>query len=305
MREETQCSYRQLWQSLTPLYDNGEAQAIVRQLLEVRFGLSLTDIVSGACETLPAADLQPLMSRLQAGEPVQYVVGLSDFCRRTFCVVPGVLIPRPETAELCQWIQEETALLSSPKEHGSSSPLSPSPEKKPISILDIGTGSGCIAITLSLDIPKSMVTALDISAEALAIARQNCRRLGATVHFVQGDILSPNCHDLLMSYGPFSAIVSNPPYITQQETALMHQNVVRYEPHEALFVPNDDPLLFYRAIARTARHLLLPDGRLYFEINPLYHDELVAMLADEGFPVTTTRHDEFGRQRFTCSSISI
>ena len=278
--------YRELWQSLTPLYEAGEAQAIVRLFLDVHFGLSMTDILCGAAEDIDPALLQPLMERLQEGEPVQYVVGQADFCGRSFKVTPSVLIPRPETAELCQWIKEEVPLIS---------PIS---GKDTTTLLDIGTGSGCIATTLALDIPDCNVTALDISAEALDIARQNAQRLGATVHFVQGDILSAESVHLLASCGPFSAIVSNPPYIINKERAQMHPNVLRYEPRQALFVPGNDPLLFYRAIARAAQDLLKPDGMLFFEINPLCHDDLLAMFTAEGFPIIETRCDQFGRRRF-------
>lgn len=278
--------YRELWQSLTPLYEAGEAQAIVRLLLDVHFGLSMSDVLCGAAENIDPALLQPLMQRLQEGEPVQYVIGQTDFCGRTFKVAPGVLIPRPETAELCQWVKEEVPLLS-PKRGTNATTL-----------LDIGTGSGCIATTLALDIPDCHVTALDISAEALDIARQNAQRLGAKVRFVQGDILASECQNKLMSCGPFSAIVSNPPYIINKERAQMHPNVLRYEPEQALFVPGDDPLLFYRAIAQAAQDLLEPEGMLFFEINPLCHDDLLAMFTAEGFPIIETRCDQFGRQRF-------
>ncbi|MCR4852972.1 MAG: peptide chain release factor N(5)-glutamine methyltransferase [Prevotella sp.] len=271
-------TYQELWHSLTPLYEPGEAQAIVRMLLDERFGLSLADVVCGGAEQLSEDDLRPLMSRLQQGEPIQYVLGRAMFCGHTFGVAPGVLIPRPETEELCQWIAADA--------------------HRGGGILDVGTGSGCIAITLALACRQAHVTAVDISADALAIARQNASQLGATVDFRQLDIL----HSASLLEGPFSVIVSNPPYICHKERESMHENVLRHEPEGALFVPDDDPLLFYRAIAHAGRRLLSPGGELFFEINPLYHDALVTLLSDEGYSETESRRDAFGKTRFIKST---
>ena len=172
-------TYQQLWQSLTPLYDAGEAQAIVRTMLDVKYGMTLTDIIGGKVNELSADEgkkLEEIVSRLQKGEPVQYVLGQADFAGRTFHVEPGVLIPRPETAELCLWIEEDMAGKStvSSEDFSENSPQAPDDARQ---ILDICTGSGCIAITLGLNIPNSEVTGWDISEDALRIAQGNVKML--------------------------------------------------------------------------------------------------------------------------------
>ena len=210
------------------------------------------------------------------GEPVQYVLGEADFGGKTFLVEPGVLIPRPETYELCEWVLEERG----------------------INILDIGTGSGCIAITLALGIPEAKVTAWDISDKALKIAAENAKRANVNVSFEQVDILAPLPFTLHPSPLTYDIIVSNPPYILNKERARMERNVLDYEPELALFVPDDDPLLFYHAIARYAIRVLKPDGRLFFEINPLCINDLQQMLNNEGFSHTEVRNDQFDKQRF-------
>ena len=275
-------TYAELWGRLTGLYGEGEAKAIARMVFEVRYGLMLSDLLMGRDAEVPQDEVEWLAQRLEQGEPVQYVLGQAEFGGRWFTVTPDVLIPRPETYELCEW-----SLSPQP----SAFSLQPSPQ-----ILDIGTGSGCIAITLALALPKAEVTAWDISEKALAVARENARRLGANVTFEQVDILSP-LSSLLSPQKSFSLIVSNPPYICEKEKALMERNVLDHEPELALFVPDDDALLFYRAIARFAREALLPKGLLYFEINPTYRDELVAMLANMGFTEIEVKADQFGKQR--------
>ena len=280
-------TYAELWGRLTGLYGEGEAKAIARMVFEVRYGLTLSDLLMGRDAEVPQDEVERLAQRLEQGEPVQYVLGQAEFGGRWFTVTPDVLIPRPETYELCEWsltpspLQKERESL-----HLQPSAFSPQPSSK---ILDIGTGSGCIGITLALALPKAEVTAWDISEKALAVARENARRLGADVTFEQVDILSP--------LNSFSLIVSNPPYICEKEKALMERNVLDHEPELALFVPDDDALLFYRAIARFAREALLPKGLLYFEINPTYRDELVAMLAGMGFTEIEVKADQFGKQR--------
>lgn len=270
-------TYAQLWRRLTPLYDDGEAKAIVRLVLEERFGFTLTDLYGGRLSELSAAqeqELELLLARLEQAEPVQYVLGGADFCGHRFTVTPDVLIPRPETEELCQWIRADA---------------------QPASILDIGTGSGCIAITLALAFPAADVTGWDISVPALAVARGNADRLGARVRWEQVDILSPLAPPV--PHDGYSVIVSNPPYIARQEAAVMAHNVLDYEPHTALFVPDDDALLFYRAIGSYAQQALTPGGQLYFEINPLYSDALSTMLRAMGFADVQAKADQFGRQR--------
>ena len=263
-------------------YDKGEARSIVRLLLECSFGLSYTDICAGALDRLSADDsalLETLMQRLEKGEPVQYVTGYASFCNRDFMVRPGVLIPRPETEELVEKIIRSSS-EGKEKEH----------------ILDIGTGSGCIAITLALDIPDAEVTAWDISEEALAIAQENAKALGAGVRFQNVDVLSEN-KTLLYGNEDYNTIVSNPPYICEKEAGEMESNVLEHEPHTALFVPDDDPLLFYRHIAEYAKTALKHGGRLFFEINPLYAEEIKEMLAEKGFVKIFVKEDLFGKQR--------
>lgn len=269
-------TYRELWRTLEPLYGNGEARAITDYVLDVCFGLSKADIMCGAVEEMTAEkteELNKIFGRLMEGEPVQYVLGRAEFCGRWFDVRPGVLIPRPETEELCAWITADSKASASPK------------------VLDIGTGSGCIAITLQLDMPESKVTAWDISADALDVARENAQRLGANVNFVKQDALNAKPE------GEWDVIVSNPPYICEKEKKDMAVNVLEHEPHKALFVPDADPLLFYRAITRLAVQTLNKGGRLYFEINPIYADDTCHMMRAEGMTAVELRSDMYGKQR--------
>ena len=274
-------TYQQFWQSLTPLYDAGEAQAIVRTVLDVEYGMTLTDIICGKVNELSSDEernLEEIIARLQNGEPVQYVLGEADFAGRTFHVEPGVLIPRPETAELCQWIEEEVSSLKAD-------------ERK--QILDICTGSGCIAITLGLNIPNSEVTGWDISEDALRIAQGNVEMLKAgNVRIEYQDALM-----LPKTAETADIIVSNPPYICEKEKADMEKNVLEHEPSIALFVPDEDPLKFYRAIAEYASSALKSEGALYFEINPIYEKETREMLQSLGFKDIETKEDAFGKKR--------
>lgn len=296
-------TYQQLWQSLTPLYDAGEAQAIVRTVLDVKYGMTLTDIICGKVNEKSADEerkLEEIIIRLQKGEPVQYVLGEADFAGRTFRVEPGVLIPRPETAELCQWIEKdmiEKLIVSSgdssedsPEDSSGNSPQATDDARR---ILDICTGSGCIAITLGLNIPNSEVTGWDISEDALRIAQGNVEMMKAgNVRIEHQDALT-----LPKAAEAADLIVSNPPYICEKEKAGMEKNVLDYEPGLALFVPDEDPLKFYRAIAELASIELRSWGLLYFEINPLYEKETREMLEGFGFKDIETKEDSFGKKR--------
>ena len=343
-------TYNQLWKRLTAIYNEREAQAIVRTVLDALFGMSLTDICLGKVTQLSADDttrLEKIMQRLEKSEPVQYVLGAEWFAGRLFDVAPGVLIPRPETEDLVKWAcdeakekekednskeergkeekevskkgeapQKEEQLLSSPlkeEEEGlrkgkdasqkeeqhlssllkSNKEVSEKGEEVPHpSILDIGTGSGCIAITVALALPQARVTAWDISTDALAIAAGNAHRLGASVRFEHQDALNaPDDEER------WDVIVSNPPYICDKERADMSDNVLSYEPELALFVPDSDPLLFYRAIARYASKALKPGGRLLFETNTAYVHEVAQAMANEGFTAIEVRNDCFGKPR--------
>ena len=293
-------TYQQFWQSLTPLYDAGEAQAIVRTVLDVEYGMTLTDIICGKVNELSSDEernLEEIITRLQNGEPVQYVLGEADFAGRTFHVEPGVLIPRPETAELCQWIEEDVSSLKAD-------------ERK--QILDICTGSGCIAITLGLTIPNSEITGWDISEDALRIAQGNVEMLKAGNVRIEyqdalmlpkaaeaeeaAEISEATKSESSLSKG-WNIIVSNPPYICEKEKADMEKNVLEHEPSIALFVPDEDPLKFYRAIAEYASSALKPEGALYFEINPIYEKETREMLQSLGFKDIETKEDAFGKKR--------
>ena len=270
-------TYAEFWQPLTAIYDAGEARAIAQMVMELHFGLTMADVLCGRLGDEP--EMRRIQQRLLTGEPVQYVLGETEFCGRLFHVAPGVLIPRPETQELCQWMI--ATLRSYPT---------------PLSILDIGTGSGCIACTLAAEIPEADVTAWDISETALAIARENAKRTNVHVMFRQVDALQLPANPVPPATR-YDLIVSNPPYICERERTAMAPNVLDHEPPLALFVPDDDPLLFYRAIADYARKSLKPGGSLFFEINPLYTQELQALLQAMSYHIIETRNDQFGKPR--------
>ena len=279
-------TFQDLWHRLTPVYDDGEAKAIVRLVLESRFGLSMSDIYVGKVNELSPNDnkeLAKIMLRLEKAEPVQYVLGTADFHGYTYKVEQGVLIPRPETAELADWVVADlhaTAAVGSAQE-------APLP-----SVLDVGTGSGCIAITLALLLKRCIVTAWDIAPAALRLARENAQQHGVAVEVVEQDIFTAPA-----DRNRWDVIVSNPPYIARREQQAMSHNVLDYEPEVALFVPDDDPLKFYRAIATYAAQSLKRGGRLFFEINPVYAEEMCDLLARAGFTDIEIRNDQFGRQR--------
>ena len=268
-------------QTLQQRYDLGEARAIYELVLKQRFGLSRTDILLGKDTTLSAKDkeeLQIIVDRVAKGEPVQYVLGCEEFCGRTFLVNPSVLIPRPETQLLVELVKQNVAPGNS--------------------VLDVGTGSGCIAISLALEGYK--VTAIDVSDEALAIAKQNAEQLGADVEFVKEDIFQ--CSMLTSSSKSFNVqwntIVSNPPYICESEASTMEENVLDYEPHLALFVPNDDPLLFYRVIAEYGQKHLVDEGHIFFEVNSAYAKQVGELLKQKGYKETKIVNDQYDKERF-------
>ena len=272
-------NYNELWHQLAQLYGDGEAKAIAQMVYEVRFGLSLSDIYLGKDTQLSAdcqAELQEIAKRLADNEPVQYVLGVADFCGRQYHVEPGILIPRPETEHLCRLITKHVAIGSANRK-----------------VLDIGTGSGCIAITLALDIPNSQVTAWDISPIALRVAKGNAEQLGANVNVIENDMLQQT-----YQVAPqWDLIVSNPPYICDSEAEEMDANVLDYEPEIALFVPDDDPLQFYVPIMNYAQSALHPGGELWLETNPLYEEIIEERLLELGFNVTA-HDDQFGKTRF-------
>ena len=293
--------------------DKHEARAVMRYVYDVRFGLTTADVCAGRLDELSAddkAELERIKKRLAEGEPVQYAIGRAAFGGRLFGVSRGVFIPRPETEELCEWVINDYRPVSLTRRDTGGEPLA---------VLDLCTGSGCIAVTIALSLPGARVTACDISDKALSAARTNAARLGADIEIVKTDVLLPpaveagsdNCKPGLhedcgarteptnsQPSGRYDVFVSNPPYICLKESADMERNVLDYEPHEALFVPDDNPLLFYRAIARRAAHGLKSGGSMYLEINPLYVSSVKEMLSTVGFATIETRRDFCGKERF-------
>ena len=328
-------TYSEIWHRIATSYDDGEARAIARILIEELFGLSYTDIVCGATDQLSADDtlrLDTAVRRIEQGEPLQHVLGYADFCGNRFSVNGSVLIPRPET----EWLVDEGAKL-----------MSTTATSSPKRILDIGTGSSCIAISLKLRLGDAYVEAWDISEEALRTAQDNADALKAEVVFRKRDALkaeeedcseeeclqggalvssaptrqamdsinsnegalvssaptgqtkdSINSNEASTTAAPWDLIVSNPPYICDSERSAMDDNVLLHEPHTALFVPDDDPLRFYRAIARYALLTLNIGGSLLFECNTRYAEATGAMLSDMGFEEVTVSDDCFSLPRF-------
>ena len=244
--------------AVEPLYGLREAESIARMVVCVRLDYNLSQLVAHYDDEVEIADLDNIIAELSNGRPVQYVLGKAEFCEAEFEVAEGVLIPRPETEELVYRIAEAA--------------------KRGARILDIGTGSGAIAISLARLIEVAEVVAVDISKEALAIARRNAERLGAKVEFVEADALGDLSH-----LGEFDIIVSNPPYIPQSDIADMRKNVVEFEPHIALFVPDDDILRFYRATAENALKMLREEGAMWFEIYEKAGEQMCEMLREMGF----------------------
>lgn len=271
-------TYKEFWQALTCIYPESEARWVGRMVFDVKYGLAREDLMMGREEQIEECALRDILRDLQSGTPVQYVLGEAEFYGRRFHVGPGVLIPRPETEELCRWIVEDVSNLdSSPR------------------ILDVGTGSGCIACTLAAELPGSRVTAWDISEDALRIAGENAKTIGVKVSFERRDALALTVE---VPGRQWDIIVSNPPYVCQREREQMERNVLEHEPELALFVPDNDPLLFYRAIGSYAYTALAPGGKLYFELNALYARDTAQMLKDMGFSDVTIRKDFADKERF-------
>lgn len=264
---------------LTPRYGNREAAAIVREALMFylntdRVGLAMKG--SESVETLTLNRIEKGLSRIDAGEPVQYVTGEAWFHGLRLKVTPDVLIPRPETSQLVDMIEDDFK------------------GEKDLRVLDLCTGSGAIALALSRDLPFSSVTGVDISKEALSVAVYNGKNLNVSVEFVEGDVLNPET----LPAEKWDIIVSNPPYIPENEIGEIERNVLEYEPRNALIVKGDDPILFYRSIARWAVSHLNDHGSLYFEINPHFAESLRNMLTDTGFGNVELYKDFDGLTRF-------
>lgn len=269
--------------SLLDLHPKTEVQAIRKLLFEkivkmpeYNVHLNPSEIISNAT-SLKIIDI---LKDLKKGNPVQYVLGEADFMDLVFEVNADVLIPRPETEELGRWIINNNK-SNTPK------------------ILDIGTGSGCIAISLAKYLPKAEVSALDVSENALSVAKRNAIKNGVNVDFIFGDILELS----EIEGAPYDIIVSNPPYVRELEKQLMNRNVTDFEPHLALFVADTDPLLFYRTIAQKSKNWLKPNGQIYFEINEAFGNEIKKMLIDIGFKDVEIRKDINGKDRMAFGKI--
>ena len=272
--------FNHLISEITSVYEENEAKSIVYLLLEHYLNLSKTDILLDNFVNQPF-DFQDIIIRLKAQEPVQYIIGETEFYGRKFKVTPDTLIPRPETEELVQLVVSSWPLAVG------------SVAQSPISVLDLGTGSGCIAISLACELPNAQVYAYDISEKVLKIAKENANRNNVNVIFEQLDILNfpPS------SFPPFSIIVSNPPYVMNAEKSEMEQNVLDYEPHLALFVEDSNPLIFYKAIAEFASKNLITKGLCIVEINQAFGLETAELFWNQGFRYVEVVKDMFGKDR--------
>ena len=306
------CSMKSPYQEIKGLLmegnmPEGEAKAVALMLLEKVAGLPTAKalIADGNDLLCRRQSLLELAARVAQGEPVQYVLGEADFCGLTLKVKPGVLIPRPETEELVAWVEENV--------NANTNLLPLTSNLSPLKLLDIGTGSGCIAIALAKKLKEAEVEAWDVSDDALEIARENAKRNGVQVKTSKVDVLDINANSnsqlstfnfqlstLTSHLSPltsYNIIVSNPPYICEEEKAEMERNVLEHEPRLALFVPDDDPLLFYRRIAELGLSLLKEKGLLFFEINRRFGEEVVKMLQGKGYREVELRQDMFGNDR--------
>ena len=262
--------------ALAGLYDAREAEAIARMVVCERLGVDFTRLVVDYDAECAVAGLDATVAELQSGRPVQYVLGRTQFCGLDFAVCEGVLIPRPETEEMV--LRAAAAIPAGSR------------------ILDVGTGSGAIAVSLARLVEGARVTAVDISPQALAVAAGNARRNGVEVNFIECDALAGLC-----GTGRFDAIISNPPYVPQSDRSSMHTNVRDYEPAAALFVPDDDPLLFYRSIAADALEMLNGGGMLWFEIYEKFGPQICRMLREMGFAEVEIVADANMKPRMVCS----
>ncbi|HIU54445.1 MAG TPA: peptide chain release factor N(5)-glutamine methyltransferase [Candidatus Gallibacteroides avistercoris] len=271
-------------QTLGQHYSSSEINGFIRIIFESVCGYSLTDLILYKNNILSDSlrkQIDKIVERIDQNEPIQYVLGRSLFCGISFSVTPDVLIPRPETEELVELITAR---------HAGSAPR----------ILDMGTGSGCIAVSLAKKLPESRVEAWDISEKVLQVARKNAQENQANVTFKQVDITRELPPEAVQ---PYDIIVSNPPYVCLREKAEMERNVLDYEPHLALFVPDEDPLLFYRAILRAGKRLLAEGGFIYFEINRMFGHQTVSLLRQNGYEKTEIIQDLSGNDRMVAARL--
>lgn len=272
---------KQLRDTLRPIYGNGETEAIIRIMFHYLKGWNTVDIlVHEQDEASPflRQEVEGILQRLLRREPIQYITGEARFHGLTLKVTPDVLIPRPETSELVDIITDETG------------------DREDLRVLDICTGSGCIAVALARSLRFPVITAVDISVPALKVAEENAEALNVKVGFIRADVFEWNAEDR------YDIIVSNPPYVDESEKKDMEENVLKYEPPQALFVPDSNPLVFYKRIADIAGDALSPGGRLYLEINPRHALELQKYLQERGFVDVDILKDSYDRQRFITAS---
>ena len=266
---------------LQGFYPDEELRELAYWIVEETTGLTRAEILIGCKDTKNIPNIEIILQKLRAHEPIQYIFGHTEWKGLDLRVTPATLIPRPETAELVDWV------------------LQVADKDKPLRVLDIGTGSGCIAIALKKAVPLWHVTGVDISSEALSVASDNAERNQVEVNWLQADVLSPQCP---ITSSPhrlhFDIIISNPPYICDSEKEDMDARVLDYEPHTALFVPDHDPLLFYRRIAS------LPTTHLFFEINEAYGNEVCEMMREMGYVDVELKHDMYGKPRMVFGTIN-
>lgn len=268
---------------LRGFFPEEELRELAYWIIEETTGMTRTQILTDCKGTQNIPNIEIILQKLRAHVPIQYIFGHTEWMGLDLRVTPATLIPRPETAELVEWV------------------LQVADRDKPLKVLDIGTGSGCIALALKKAAPNWNVTGLDISEEALKVAKENAGRNNAEVHWLQADILSPQCP---IASSPhhlhFDIIVSNPPYICNHEKRDMDARVLDYEPHSALFVPDTDPLLFYRQIASLATS----PAMLFFEINEAYGNEVCEMMAEMGYTDIQLKNDMYGKPRMVFGAIT-
>lgn len=273
-------------QQLQPLYDEREAAAVAYLYLQTKLGMQRYELVLHGQEGVGAqimAEIELDVEKLKEGCPVQYVLGETEFYGMRFNVSPAVLIPRQETEELVQMVIERY-------------------KGRNVRICDIGTGSGCIAVSLAKMLPDAEVFATDVSEEALAVARSNAQRNGVGVAFVRHDMR--DTEHLPFDGTRFDVVVSNPPYIPASDRATMHRNVTNYEPSLALFVPDDDKLWCYKALAKIGNRVLTPSGRIYVETYHDFHDEIKEIFRQQGLQKIQSIKDLNGNLRFVCAILS-
>ena len=276
-------SFRLMHNRLDAVYGKGEVEAMARMVMEEILCCSPVDLVLRASHEVPAffpEKLEQIIARLERQEPIQHILGVAQFHGHRFKVTCDTLVPRPETEQLVDIIVDEQG------------------DRQDLRVMDVGTGTGCIAISLARALRFAQVTAIDISAEALAVAQENAKLLKTRIKWLQADILSMP----LWPATSLDIVVSNPPYVCFGEQAQMEHNVLDYEPHIALFVPDDDPLLFYRHIASQAAQALVSGGRLYLEVNRRFAHDVADLLLSHGLVDTRVMHDSFGNDRFVTAT---